>query len=206
MGAVREYNFTSGPETPTLPTSPTPTAADDLVTKGYADSTYALAGAVGGTVDIEIVRDGDNPPTELEAFDLYGLVFPTGADTDVRFTVPLAGYTPGNQIKLIIKGYGTATGNFVMETVSSLYEPGSTDAGIAPTNQRTNNIVAISVVINQFLSNGLLELTDVSGQINAVPLASDDILTVNLRRNGTNVSDTLVGDFVLTKLIVDLNG
>jgi hypothetical protein len=38
---VREYNFVSGPETSTQPTSGAPTVDADLITKGYADSHYA---------------------------------------------------------------------------------------------------------------------------------------------------------------------
>lgn len=39
-GITREYNFITGPETATLPTPGTPTAAADTVTKGFADLTY----------------------------------------------------------------------------------------------------------------------------------------------------------------------
>ena len=35
MGAIREYQFTSGPETATLPTAPAPTASTHLVPWGY---------------------------------------------------------------------------------------------------------------------------------------------------------------------------
>lgn len=40
MGATREYEFINGPETSTLPTVGTPTATEDIVNLGYADSHY----------------------------------------------------------------------------------------------------------------------------------------------------------------------
>ena len=38
---IREYNFITGPETPSLPTASTPTASDDLTTKDYVDKAFA---------------------------------------------------------------------------------------------------------------------------------------------------------------------
>jgi hypothetical protein len=50
MGITREYNVDNLVETDELPSAGTPTAASDLMTKGYADSHYApMAPAISGT-------------------------------------------------------------------------------------------------------------------------------------------------------------
>ena len=41
MAVIRKYDFITGAETSTQPDAGTPTLASDLVTKGYADSTYS---------------------------------------------------------------------------------------------------------------------------------------------------------------------
>lgn len=38
--ATREYKFDVGPQTPNSPISTTPTAADDVITKSFADANY----------------------------------------------------------------------------------------------------------------------------------------------------------------------
>jgi hypothetical protein len=49
METVRLYEFTNGAETSTQPDAGTPSAANDLVTKSYADATYVAAPAVTGS-------------------------------------------------------------------------------------------------------------------------------------------------------------
>ena len=167
-----------------------------------------LSGIGGASkLEIEVVEAGDVAPLIADpSTDLRGIVFPAGSDTDVRFQVPMEEYNAGDHIKLIVKAYAAATGNVVLETVSSLYEPGTTDASVAPTNQRTNTqTIAAPGAANQFFEDSTLEITDATGQINAVAVAATDVITVNLKRKGSDVSDTMSGDLVVSMAIVDLN-
>jgi len=208
MGAIREFNFINGPETPVFPTSPDPSVDKDLVTLGFANANFAPAGAISRFITIEILADGVNPALEMEPlFDLNRFEFPAGIDSDMILTFGLKGYTPGNHIKLFMYGNGTTDGDIVMETVASLYRPGTTDNSIVPPNRRTNpQTIALPATPDEEFTDTSLELSDSSGEINSVALATTDRITVNMKRKGTDGSDTAVGSFILTHLLVDLNG
>ncbi|MDZ4678393.1 MAG: hypothetical protein SGI74_12890 [Oligoflexia bacterium] len=45
---TRDYQFTTGPETPLLPTATAPTGADDFVTLGYVQANFIPSGGGGG--------------------------------------------------------------------------------------------------------------------------------------------------------------
>lgn len=49
MGAVRQVEFNTGFETSTQPDVGSPSVSADLITKGYADSTYAKAPVITGS-------------------------------------------------------------------------------------------------------------------------------------------------------------
>ena len=131
-----------------------------------------------------MVSDGDAPPINPGFVnDLNPIQFISGADRDVRFSIPLDRYSAGDQIKLTVRGYCSSTGNVVFESIASLYETGS-DWTAAPTNQRTNSqTVAMPGTANFGFISEVLEITDGSGEINSVALAAQDMLTVNLKRN-----------------------
>lgn len=46
---TRDYNFSNGPETASLPTATTPSATDDFLTLGFADARYMGAGFLAET-------------------------------------------------------------------------------------------------------------------------------------------------------------
>lgn len=57
MAGIRPYNFIPGPETPTLPSTSTPTASDDLVPLGFGDLRYGgmsinIQGSLGSPINI----------------------------------------------------------------------------------------------------------------------------------------------------------
>lgn len=95
--AVREFNFTVGPETSTLPAIGAPSGPDDLISQGYADARYtqgseavadlvalaAIAEAERRDGDLVLVLDANN----LYRFDSASVV----ADDGNFFIAPDAG-------------------------------------------------------------------------------------------------------------------
>jgi len=278
MGAIRQFDFVSGPETATLPSAGTPTLADDLITLGFADGRYAAlsswfdsqqtiaavkaisvadrsnnqtlylddlsayfafdsaSGAANDDVDVlepdtgtgrwirradvtvpggagndkiipmQIVFPGESPPAIVDDIeDQVIFEFPPGIDTDIRFSIPMDEYTPGDQIKLSIRAFCSSTGNVVFETIASLYQPGD-DATAAPANQRTDpRTVAMPATPNDRFTSEVNELSSATGQINAVPIAAEDDLTINLKRKGSDGSDTATGGVFVVVLVSKLN-
>lgn len=65
---VRAYTFVTGYETPTLPTGTTPSTSDDLITKGYADKSYARGVDTVSTLKAIGASDrSDNLPVFVDA-------------------------------------------------------------------------------------------------------------------------------------------
>ena len=94
---VREYTFTVGPETSTLPTIGTPTGDDDLITLGFADNRYTQGSeAVADVATLKAMaeaerRDGDLVLV-LDANNLYRFDSASAAAGDDNFVlVPDAG-------------------------------------------------------------------------------------------------------------------
>lgn len=107
------------------------------------------------------------------------------------FQVPNSGYVAGKQIKLRAKAYSPSTsGQWKLQVVTTLIRTG-TDAITSTTNQQTANGGDITQSTADLLTNVAINLTDASGQVNAVAVSPNDVLKLELTRiNPTSTEDT----------------
>lgn len=73
MASTRSYDFITGPQTSTAPTAGTPTTDNDILSKGYADDTYAKlqywGDAVADTTALKAVSSADRSDQQIRLKD-----------------------------------------------------------------------------------------------------------------------------------------
>lgn len=160
---VREYTFTVGPETSTLPTIGTPSSDDDLITLGYADDRYTQGSeAVADVATLKAMaeaerRDGDLVLV-LDANNLYRFDSASAAAGDDNFVlVPDVG--SGRWIRVTILNRANTftdttdssskdTGSMILEgglgVEKSVYIGGNLDVTGLYNNANLNEAVALT--------------------------------------------------------------
>jgi hypothetical protein len=108
-------------------------------------------------------------------------------------------------LALTIKGYPETTGSAVFHSVSRLYRMSITTASSAPGAVFTGTVTLGNSTAGLTIESSSLKLTDASGLMNGVTVTVGQVVTVNLKRVATNVSDTNTGYVYLTNFLVDLN-
>src|SRR3990167_6403735 len=164
------------------------------------------SGSGGGAIRLPINQTfgGDTPPLDDEIYeDLIVTPFNENFDEDIRFQffVP-NNYISGTQIFLNFSGFTETTGNLRLTCNSSLFRPGITDADADPSTNIYSNSQTIAVpgTITQFFSDDSLEITNASGQINSISIQAGDLITINFKREGTDVLDTVNSNLKLATL------
>ena len=185
-------------------------SSDHYWRRAYLTEPPYINGSQLGKIEIETLFDGSVPAYVVDDIGWLGrTAFPKAIETGVRFqfVVPPE-YISGNRISLNTKGYcETGGSHIVLESWSALYKAGVTDGSLtSPSNVLTStaNVNPPTTAAIVF-SDTSLRVTDSSGRINSVTVTAGDVIAVNLKRLGANVSDTNTGYFFLNSLVVDLN-
>lgn len=118
---VRAYTFVSGPETPTLPSISDPSASTDLISKGYADKSYAR-----GVADLTALKAigssdrTDNLPIFVDSLGVW-------------FYFDAASSATGNDITVITPTAGTGRWLLVQKAQSfAIANNQSSSANVTP--------------------------------------------------------------------------
>lgn len=155
------------------------------ITQSGNDLSIAATGGGGGGGSLAWVEDVNSPIAAIENQNqVYLYSNALGQQLYALIRVP-NGYTAGSQVRLRTTFYSAGTSNTVlMRTQSTLIRTG-TDAITSTTNQRTSTNTAVTLTagtvnIPQAL---VLDLTDASGQINAVAIAAGDLIKIRLYRD-----------------------
>lgn len=171
-------------------------------TNGYvltADSTeplgfkWSAASGGGGGGALRWI-EGGNAPTlvfenEIEAYEYQpGL----GQALYLAIRVP-ASYTAGNQIRLRILWTCASTANDALINAVSTLIRSENDAISSTTNQRTTTNAAITMAAGSANEpqKVILDLTDSSGEINAVAVSAGDLIKVKVQESSSTVADNI---------------
>lgn len=153
-----------------------------------------LVGSPQGSGTLRWVVDVDSPLYQQEMQnDVY--LYQSGSGTQhlyAYFKVPTE-YVSGSQIRLKMPMYAPATaGTILLKTVASLVRPG-VDAVSSVTNQRTstNSSTTLASGSANVPVYNTFDLTDTSGQINAVAVSADYMIRVDLMRGSDTCADDL---------------
>jgi len=154
-----------------------------------------VVGAAGDAPGFRWFLD-NNPPAENNVADLEVLDFDRSQIQRVFGMVKVGvNYVPGTQISLDGGLFATqsVTGNVLMRGFTRLIQPGTTIFGTySDAHTSINTEVTASPNAGQITSIGSIALTSPSGTINAIPIASNDLLLVRLtRENGDETSSTV---------------
>lgn len=137
MGSTRQFDFVTSVETSQLPTASTPSAADDTITKGYADETYTPLASYEATVtnitalkalDSSVTARVDNQSILVHAIDTFYYWSSTSTATpDDDVTVrpdDISGANPGRWIKREIVSGAAGGGGGGGDTIQDLLAQG----------------------------------------------------------------------------------
>src|SRR3990167_9868514 len=103
MGAIREYQFNSGPETATLPTAPNPTATTHLVPWGFLVNSSTSEAAPSSVVAASGITVNTEHPF-LEVIFVQG----SGAAVDITASPQIsAGSNAGKELLLLVGAHDT---------------------------------------------------------------------------------------------------
>lgn len=183
--------------------------SDHRIRRAYLGNAPYINGIQTNRFEIADIYDG-SAMTELvdPIGELGRIAFPSDRDTDVRFqfVVPPT-YTPGNRIGLALKGYPETTGSAVFYSTARHHKLNSTaiTGSSTPAAVLTSTATLANSVSGLFQEDTSLKLTDASGLINGSTVSVGDLITVQLKRAATHVSDTNTGKWFLTGIFAELN-
>lgn len=150
-------------------------------------------GSGGGGGSLQWVEDDEAPLSAVEnKIQIYQFQNGLAQKLYALVKVP-AGYVTGSQIRMRMNFYSPGSSNTaLMRTVSTLIRVG-TDLITSTANQRTSTNAAVTLTggtvdIPQSL---VLDLTDASGQINAVAVSPGDLIIVQLFRDTDTSTDDI---------------
>lgn len=147
-------------------------------------------------------EDGNSPTPALDAVQnrVYNYQTTLAQNLYTVVRVPNS-YVPGTQIKMLLAWYAnnTNTGNVLMQTVATLIRPG-TDTFSTTTNQRTSTNATVVNPTANVLQATTLDLTDATGNINAVAVSAGHLILISLNRA------TPTGTDILNDVSVMVNG
>jgi hypothetical protein len=153
---------------------------------------WLQVGSGGGGGSLFWVEDGISP-FSMVANNTQVYAFSAG-DAQNLYTlirVP-SNYVSGTQIKIKLSAYSAdTTGTMLIQTQTTLIRTG-TDAMTSTTNQRTstNSAITLSGSTVNIPQEVVFDLTDSSGQINAVAVTAGDFIKIKLTRG----TDTATGN------------
>lgn len=160
-----------------------------------------LLGGSGGGGSFLFELTGDISPIESELSGISLLDFDKESlmEAIALITVP-SSYKPGDQIKLQNCSFFTAAavGDVYFRADTLLIKAGDDMTALSNNHLSVNAEVGLSTA-NELLAVGDLDLTDGSGQVNAVAVASGDILLIKLFRDNTNETSSATEDARLLK-------
>lgn len=185
-------------------------ATDHYWRKLYLGQAPFINGQQLGKQYIETLIDGSVPTDVIEDSSwLTRASFQPSHDSSVRFQFVVPDeYAAGNRISLGLRGFAETGGaHFTFETVAALYKDNVTNASLTS----PSNVLTSTSDINPPTTSGLmftntsLRITDASGRINSITVTAGDVISVDVKRKPTAVSDTNAGYFFLTNAFIDLN-
>lgn len=158
------------------------------------DGTWAAAGGGGGG-SLEWVESTNAPTPSVDNNNqVYAFQSGLGQSLYALIKVP-SGYTTGNQIQLKLDFYSPdSSGTALIQSVATLIRQG-TDAMSSTTNQRTstNSAVTLGAGTVNIPKGVALDLSDSTGNVNAVAVSPGDYIQVQLTRGtDTGTSDLKV--------------
>lgn len=190
-------------ETYTTGARPAVGAAGRVIFNSSISSLQVDTGAVwssigGGGGSALIWRLVDNAPIEANVAGVNVCDFDYLSSQEIwaHIQVPES-YAAGTQIKLKGGAFATSAtaGAILFRATSYLLRAASTVLGThSNSNTSTNAEVAAAPVASRITAIGDIELTDVSGQINAVAVAPGDVILVKLIRDTGNESASAPAD------------
>jgi len=189
MGSTRQYDFITGVESSALPAASDPSADDDFMTKGYADSHYGSGGGGGGLT--WTATPGFAPILGVEnGFEVW--LFED--DQDQKLTTFLkvpANFIAETQVKLKIGIYSPSVSTDNIRMRSKTYLIREDDDAVSQTGNNYESTTAEITLDNATADQYRLvelDLTDADGEINAIDVTSNDMLRIELYRDTTNES------------------
>lgn len=157
----------------------------------YANGAWAELGGGGGGGSLQWVEDTDSPIPEIEN---NNQVYQFGAGLSQNLYALIRApnsYTAGSPINLRMVFYSPdTTGTVLMRAQATLIRTG-TDAISSTTNQRTTTNSAVNLATAALADKPYavdLDISDSSGQINAVAVSAGDLIKVRLYRDTDTAS------------------
>lgn len=151
---------------------------------------WVPVGSGGGGGSLQWVEDDEAPlPAVENKLQVYLFQQALAQKLYALVKVP-SGYVTGSQIRMRLNFYSPgAANNVLIKTVSTLIRVGI-DLVTSTANQRTstNAAVTLSGVTTNIPQALVLDLTDASGQINAVAVSPGDLVIVQLTRDAADTS------------------
>lgn len=174
-------------------------SADTFAKKKAKLSTLLSGGGGGGSFLFELT--GDISPIEsfFKGISLLDFDFESNMEAIALVTVP-SSYSAGNQIKLQNTAFfsASAANNVYFRALTSLIKAGD-DITAALNEHLSTNAELTLTAANEIELVGDLDLTDGSGEINAVAVAPGDILLIKLFRDNINETTSAAEDARLLK-------
>lgn len=147
MASTRSYDFIVGPETSTKPTAGTPTLDNDIMTKGYADDTYAKlvywGDAVADTTALKAVGSSDRSDMQarIKDDDKTIWVFDAGSSATEDGTTVIQ---PTSGTGRWLKASGSGGGSSGTASAAKLLQTQNELAGIGLTTRQLDNSLRAS--------------------------------------------------------------
>lgn len=140
-----------------------------------------------------VKADGSNYPVE-------GLAFDAGADEGVFVTFAATSYGSGNlTVRFLWYADSASSGNVVWGATIAAITPDSDTQDI-----ETDGLATEATVTDSHLGTTGQRLHTAAATVSSLDsLAVGDYVTLRIRRLGTNGSDTMTGDAILVKVIVE---
>lgn len=150
------------------------------------NSSTPVGGGGGGSALIWEEPGGSAPIPNFASNKLSVYTYEASASQELYTEIHVpSSYTAGNPITLSVKVYNADTsGDILMRAQSTLIRAAVDDVG-STTNQRTttNSAITMTSSIDSEIQTIDLDLTDSSGQINAVAVSAGDTIIVRFYRD-----------------------
>lgn len=166
-------------------------AAGNVLTSTGA-AWVSAAPAAGAESSIEFYGDGPSAPVEDTDLGQHVWLYEAGLSEHLiaNFKVP-SNYVAGKPLTAKVSFYSYSAANDVLlQSVATLIKK-NVDPIDDVTNQRTSTNAALTNTVAKQLREVVLDLTDATGNINAVAVAPGDIIKIDLTRGtDTDTADT----------------
>ena len=157
-----------------------------------------ISGGGGGSSGFLLYLPGTNAPVENLVEGVEVLDFDYLSSQELFGLLPLpANYVATTQIFLKDGMFAASavTNKVFFKAETKLIRAGTTVLGsLGTAHVSTNAAVTVSGTTNELTAIGDLDLTNSSGEINAVPVAGGDVLIIRLFRDSSNESPSAASD------------